>query len=369
MDGASGHGTAGQAVGPKVRQGMMTGKFLRNAWYVAAWAEEVPAGKLLGRKILGEPVVLFRKSDGSLAALENRCPHRFAPLSLGTLLPGDRVQCAYHGLEFDGTGACVHNPHGAKNIPSRAKVISYPVVEKHLAIWIWMGDNPADSARIPNFSVLDNVPELHMTKLDSILVKANYELVVDNLLDVSHTSFLHDGLLGNKDTVESDTPVVQDGDDVIVSRYSPNATPPGMFAQFWPGHPERIDKFSRTRWMAPCYLTLHTGICRPGAPKETGTGYHGIHMLTPESEQSTHYFFTAARWNVMTSDDDNRVLRDKVAKLRRFAFEEQDGPVIEEQQKVLNEATRPLDPMILSVDDGPVRYKRVLERMLAAERE
>ena len=362
-------GTSGNSAGPRIKQGMTTGKFLRNAWYVAAWSEEIAPGKLVARRILGEPVVMYRKADGTLAALENRCPHRFAPLSLGTLLPGDRVQCAYHGLQFDGAGACVHNPHGTKTIPSRARVISYPIVEKHLAAWIWMGDKPADPAKIPDFGVMDNVPALHMTKLDYIRVKANYELVVDNLLDVSHTSFLHDGLLGNKETVESETPVEQDGDDVIVSRYSPNATPPGMFTQFWPGHPERIDKFSRTRWMAPCYLTLHTGICAPGAPKETGTGYHGIHMLTPEDEQTTHYFFTAARWGVKTGDDDNRVLRDKVAKLRRFAFEEQDGPVIEEQQKVINEATRPLDPMILSVDVGPVRYKRVLERLLAAERE
>ncbi len=360
-------GTAGQSSGPKLKQGMVTGKFLRNAWYVAAWSEEIVPGKLLARTILGEPVVMFRKADGTVAAIEDRCAHRFAPLNIGTLLPGDRIQCAYHGLQFDGTGACVHNPHGAKNIPSRARVASYPIVERHLAAWIWLGDKPADPAKIPDFSMMDNVPELHMTKLDSINVKANYELVVDNLLDVSHTSYLHDGILGNKDTVESETPVEQDGNDVIVSRYSPNATPPGMFAPFWPGHPERIDKFSRTRWMAPCYLTLFTGICAPGAPKETGTGYHGIHMLTPETERTTHYFFTAVRWGVKTSDDENRVLREKVAKLRRFAFEEQDGPVIELQQKVLDNASRPLDPTILSVDVGPVRYKRVLEKLLAAE--
>jgi phenylpropionate dioxygenase-like ring-hydroxylating dioxygenase large terminal subunit len=362
-------GAGARSSGMRHEQGMVTGRFVRNAWYVAAWGEEVKKGELLARTILGEPVVMFRRQDGSIAALEDRCPHRFAPLSMGHVLPGDRVQCPYHGLEFGTDGACVHNPHGTHNIPSRARVASYTIVERHMAAWIWMGDKPADPARIPNFSVLDNVPELHVMPLDKISVKANYELVVDNLLDVSHTSYLHDGLLGNKETVESDTPVTVDGDDVIVDRYSPNATPPGMFAQFWPGHPSRIDKFSSTRWMAPCYLTLFTGICAPGAPKESGTGYHGIHMLTPEEHDSTHYFFTAVRWNVMTDDETNRVLRDKVAKLRRFAFEEQDGPVIERQQIILNKASRRLDPVILSVDVGPVRYKRVLERMLAAEAE
>lgn len=361
-------GAAPSTTGPRLKQSMITGKFLRNAWYVAGWSQEVRPGAHIARKILGEPIVVFRKSDGTVTALEDRCPHRFAPLSLGKVLPDDRLQCAYHGLEFDSTGACVRNPHGAKNIPSRAKVVSYPVVEKHLAVWVWLGDKPADPAKIPDFHVLDNVPELHQTPLDFIKVKANYELVVDNLLDVSHTSYLHEGLLGNRDTVESETPVEQDRQDIIVSRYSPNATPPGMFAQFWPGHPERIDKFSRTRWMAPCYLTLFTGICAPGAAKESGTGYHGIHMLTPEDEQSTHYFFTAVRWGVKTDDAANRVLAEKVAKLRRFAFAEQDGPVIEAQQIVLNEANRPLEPIILSVDVGPVRYKRILEKMLEAER-
>lgn len=367
MDGNAARGARDKSTGQKVGQPMLTGRFLQNAWYVAAWSEEVAAGKLIARTILGEPVALFRKADGTVVALEDRCPHRFAPLSIGHLLPGDRIQCAYHGLEIGSDGVCAHNPHGAKNIPTRARTLAYTTAEKHLAVWIWMGDKPADPARIPDFSVLDAAPALHLMPLDLISVKANYELVVDNLLDVSHTSYLHDGILGNKDTVESETPVEMDGDDVIVSRYSPNATPPGMFTPFWPGHPPRIDKFSRTRWMAPCYLTLYTGICAPGAPKETGTGYHGIHMLTPEDEGSTHYFFTAVRWNVMTDDDTNRRERERVAKLRRFAFEEQDGPVIERQQVVLDKARRPLDPVILSTDVGPVRYKRVLERLLAAE--
>jgi vanillate O-demethylase monooxygenase subunit len=334
---------------------------------VAAWGEELNNGGLLARTILAEPIVMFRGSDGKPVALEDRCPHRFAPLSMGKVLPGDRLQCPYHGLEFGTDGACVLNPHGAKNIPTRARVTSYPVVERHKAVWIWMGDKPANPAAIPDFGVMDGVPQLHMTKLDYIMVKANYELIVDNLLDSSHTAYLHDGILGNQDTIESETPVEQEGDDVIVSRYSPNASPPGLFTQFWPGHPPRIDKFSRTRWMSPCYLSLYTGICAPGNAKESGTGFHGIHMLTPQDERTTHYFFTAVRWNVMTDDDANRTIREKVAQLRRFAFEEQDGPVIEEQQRVIDDATRQLDPTILSVDVGPVRYKRILEKQLAAE--
>ncbi len=350
------------------RSSMITGTFVRNAWYVLGWAEELAEGKLVGRKILGEPVMAYRKADGSVVALEDRCAHRFAPLSMGKVVKGDRIQCAYHGLEYDASGACVHNPHPPGNIPSRAKVRSYPVAEQHKAIWVWMGDRAPDMAKIPDFHVLDNAPALHATKLDYLNLKANYELVVDNLLDLSHTCYLHDGILGNADTVESDITIENEGDEVIAGRHATNASPPGMWAMQWPGHPARVDKFSRIRWMAPSTLRLFVGICEMGAPYESGTGYHAIHLLTPETEHTTHYFFTAIRFGVKTTDDKlNREIQTKIAALRRFAFEEQDAPVIEAQQRLVDLADRSLDPINLSIDVGPVRYKRVLEKMLAGE--
>lgn len=350
------------------RSGMIDGRFVRNAWYVACWADELGEGQLVGRKILGEPVVLYRKSDGSLGAVEDRCPHRHAPLSLGRIVEGDRIQCIYHGLEFDAAGMCTKNPHPPGNIPSRAKIKSYTAIEKHKAIWIWMGDRAPDVSKVPNFSVLDNVPELYTTKRDKLMIKANYELVVDNLLDLSHTCYLHEGILGNADTVESEITIEHDGDDVIAGRHATNCTPPGMWAMLWPNHPERVDKFSRIRWMAPSTLHLFVGVCDVGKPFESGTGYHAIHLLTPETDRTTHYFFTAVRFGVKTTEEPlNREIQTKIAKMRRFAFEEQDAPVIEAQQRIIDDADHPLDPINLSIDVGPVRYKRVLEKMLSAE--
>src|SRR5580704_5813375 len=274
----------------RLRQELIDGSYVRNAWYVAAWSDGLLDGQLVARTVMNEPIVLYRKADGGVAAVEDRCAHRFAPLSMGKIVRGDRIQCPYHGLEFDGSGACVHNPHGTKNIPTKARVKSYPAVEKHKAIWVWMGDGPAESSKIPDFGVLDNVPEPYTTKRDHITIRANYQLVIDNLLDLSHTSYLHEGILGNADTVESEIKVEQDGDDVVVSRHATNSTPPGMFAQFWPNHPPRVDKFTTMRWMAPCTLRLVTGICKMGAAPDSGTGYHAIHMLTPENARSTHYF-------------------------------------------------------------------------------
>ena len=350
------------------RRKMVSGTFLRNAWYVAAWSDDLADGQLLARTILKEPVVLYRKADGSPAALHDRCPHRFAPLSLGKIVKGDCVQCPYHGLEFDASGACVLNPHGTKNIPARARVRSFPMTEKHKAIWIWMGEHAPDYAKVPDFSALDNVPELHATKRDKMMIKANYELIIDNLLDLSHTSYLHDGILGNSETVESDITVELDGDDVVVGRHASSVTAPGLFAMQWPQRPDRVDKFTSMRWMAPSTMRLLTGICHPGAVPESGTGYHAIHMLTPETDRTTHYFFTAVRFNVQTSDDElNREIQQKISTTRRFAFEEQDAPVIEAQQVIIDGATIPVDPVILAIDVGPVRYKHILQKMIEGE--
>jgi len=347
---------------------MVSGTYLRNAWYVAAWSDDLADGQLLARTILKQPVVLYRKADGNVAALEDRCPHRFAPLHMGKIVNGDAVQCPYHGLEFDSSGACVLNPHGTKNIPPRARVRSYPVTEKHKAIWIWMGEREPDLAKVPDFSVLDNVPEMHATKRDRITIRANYELIIDNLLDLSHTSYLHDGILGNSDTVESEITVEQDGQDVVVGRHAGNAAAPGLFAILMPSTPDKVDKFTRMRWMPPSNLRLVTGICMPGAVPESGTGYHAIHMLTPESDKTTHYFFTAVRFNVLTADEKlNASIQDKISTTRRFAFEEQDAPVIEAQQEIIDAALTPVNPVILAIDVGPVRYKQILQKLIRDE--
>jgi vanillate O-demethylase monooxygenase subunit len=247
-------------------------------------------------------------------------------------------------------------------------VKSYPATEKHKMIWVWMGDQPADHAKVPDFSVTDNVPPLHTTKLDKIMVKANYELVVDNLLDLSHTSYLHAGILGNADTVESEIVVTQEGDTVTVERHARDAEPPGMNKLMWPQSPPRVDKITSITWMAPSTLRLMTGICEMGAKPETGTGYHAVHILTPETDETTHYFFTAVRYNVKTTDEAlNRDIQDKISKMRRFAFEEQDAPVIEAQQRMIDAAQSSVDPLTLAIDVGPVRYKQVLKKLIAAE--
>jgi phenylpropionate dioxygenase-like ring-hydroxylating dioxygenase large terminal subunit len=342
-------------------------RFVHNTWYVAMFSADLAAGQLLHRTILNEPIVFFRKEDGGVAAITDRCSHRFAPLSMGKLLPGDRVQCIYHGVEFGSNGKCVKNPHGNGVIANAAHLKSYSVVERYSLIWIWMGDKAADPAKIPDYSCLDNRPALHVTRPGYLKVAANYELVVDNLLDLSHISYVHVGILGNADTANADVNVDQKGDVVSVSRFSKNAETPGILKMMSPAGFERGDQWNTISWYAPSNMILEFGSSKPGEPKEKGTGYFAIHLLTPETERSTHYHYTAARWNVLTGDEQNTAIRDKIYEMRTFAFAEQDVPVIEAQQICMDQAGEELKPVLLTIDAGPVRYRRVLDRLLSED--
>jgi len=146
--------------------------FLKNCWYAAAWSEEL-GDALFVQTLLGEPIVMFRKSDGCIAALLDRCPHRFAPLSLGERLAEDVVQCRYHGLAFGADGRCVRNPHSVSKAASGAiRVRTYPVEERHSIVWIWMGDGKPDAGLIPDFACLDD--SNYTTLRGRIFVKAHY---------------------------------------------------------------------------------------------------------------------------------------------------------------------------------------------------
>lgn len=341
--------------------GYFAGPFLTNAWYVAMWANDLPAGTLVARTIINEPLVFLRKEDGSIAALEDRCAHRHAPLSKGKVKPGDRIQCPYHGLEFDGSGACVHNPHGPQTIPKSARVRSYPVREQHRCVWVWMGTRAPDPALIPDFSLLDTAPEEHMTAPDHISIRAHYQLVSDNLLDLSHAIFLHEGILGDSPTAEIH--VEEQGNTVTVSRTAHSVPLVGLQRLYWGADTPKVDRINSIRWNAPCYLLLKANIALPGTDPAEGSGYWGVHLLTPETDTTTTYHFTAVRFNVRTSAADNDSINATIGERRRYAFEHQDAPLIEAQQLAIDQATTELNPVLLSIDAGPVRCKRILKRL------
>ena len=184
--------------------------FIRNAWHVAALASEIKA-ELLPRILLNVKVVMYRTSDDKLVALEDRCKHRQVPLSKGCLIE-DEVQCAYHGMRFDASGACVHIP-SQKIIPVRANVNSYPLIEKHGLAWIWMGDkSKCDESLIPNHPVC--VSPLHAGSMFRSHAKTDYRLGIDNFLDPSHVAFVHPNTVASQALTEATAEITVNGDEV-----------------------------------------------------------------------------------------------------------------------------------------------------------
>ncbi|NDZ17006.1 Rieske (2Fe-2S) protein [Variovorax sp. WS11] len=343
--------------------------FLRNAWYAALWGERLEQGKLSACTILNEPLVMYRREDGGIAVLRDICPHRFAPLHLGKLLPGDRVQCGYHGLEFASSGACAHNPHGSGRIPPTCKVAAFPAVERHTMIWVWMGDQAADPSLIPDYSFLDSGSGYDICRRDFIRVDANFRRVADNLLDLSHSPFLHDGVIGGAETIKADVTVEQEGTTVRVHRPKFNVRPTGLLDRIYRKDGERVDVWSTQKWTPPCYLLNDSGAYPPGGSREDGAGVLGAHLLTPETENTTLYHFAAARQGVLLDvEEDQQEFKDWLSAARRHAFEEQDEPMVRAVAQMMHRHPAFTGrPVLLETDAGPVRCNRILDELIRAE--
>jgi vanillate O-demethylase monooxygenase subunit len=337
--------------------------FIRNAWYVACWSDEVKTGEMFHRKLLDEPVVFYRKTDGEAVALQDRCPHRFIPLHLGTVVD-DVIQCTYHGLRFDCSGKCVKNPHGDGRIPAAAKVRTYPVHDKHGMLWIWMGQAEADPAAIPDYSVLDPQSGYQLSR-GFLHIQADYELMGENLLDLSHITYLHDGYLGSPEQAGADQELKEDGDHIICNRWMPNISVPGIFDMLYKRDGKPVDMWTNMRWMPPSCFMLDSGVHAAGGQREDHGWYYGVHILTPETRTTTHYHFAAAMpaGTRLTPEQ-----AEKFTEMRRYAFEAQDKPILDAQQAAIGDSDFwSMKPVLLSVDVAPVRMRRALERLRKQE--
>jgi len=332
--------------------------FLRNFWYVAASDHEVTR-KPLGRTILGEPIVFFRKEDGTPAALEDRCVHRHLPLSMGKLV-GDHLQCHYHGLRYDSTGQCVMVP-GQSTIPPLACVRSYPVVERYRWLWVYMGDPAsADACDIADFHWLDD--PAWGAKSSYLHVKANWQLIVDNLLDLTHLAFVHESTIGNAALVDkAAVKVTRSANNVVVTRWTIDAPAPPTFVKAG-GFTAPVDRWQIIDFAPPACLRLDVGATPTGTGAPQGRRVGGISMrnlnaITPETATTSHYFWGQAHdWDV-----GNTALTDMLLGQITTAFLE-DVAVFEAQQR--NMTVMPNAPQIdINADSGVIQARRILERI------
>ena len=338
--------------------------WVRNAWYVAAWDREVEPGRIVARTIIDQPLVLYRTGDGTLVALEDRCCHRFAPLSLGRL-EGDDLRCMYHGLKFAPDGRCIEIP-GQKQIPQSACVRRYAVRQSGSWIWVWMGEAAdADPASVPPSLALDDPG--YRLKASQLDYDAHYLLIDDNLLDLSHLSFAHERTLG------LDMPQWAD----MRPRMSPLER--GLRFERWhTDHPtrgfmkklgDRVDVWTTYDFLFPGVFLQRTAFHAAGtaeksgrkAPQETPL-FHRIdeQAVTPIGERKSRYFYAAG---ARTTDIDPDKL-DRLFAVTEVAFQE-DKAIIEAQQKLIDrEPERRMMPT--SLDAGPTQFRKMVDALMAS---
>lgn len=271
--------------------------FLRDYWYVAAWSDEV-VNVPLGRTLLDEPIVLFRKSDGTVVALEDRCAHRRLPLSAGTV-EGDSIRCSYHGLVYDCEGSCTKVPGQPQ--PTGVRVKRYPVVERDLFVLVWMGDpERPEPSRLVSFPRLSD-PAWGVTKV-RLHIGGNYLLVIDNLLDLSHVAYVHNSTIGNAAVAEdAEVKFARQGNTVRVTRDMEGVPAARTYAEFG-SHKGVFDRWQLSEFYPPSYFFINNGSGRCGWRASVGDrletqgewGFQVFHGITPESASTTHQFWALA---------------------------------------------------------------------------
>jgi phenylpropionate dioxygenase-like ring-hydroxylating dioxygenase large terminal subunit len=336
--------------------------FIKNAWYVAAQSHEL-TDSVLGRIICGDPVVMFRTEAGEPAILEDRCCHRHLPLSLGKRV-GDRLQCGYHGLEFDADGVCVSVP-GQSRVPPGAGVRSYPTVEGYRYIWIWPGDpKKADPDLIPDYHWNDDPG--WVSNNGYFYVESNHQLLIDNLLDLSHVQFIHASTLGADGVTDAPLDTTRNGDRVHIDRWIMDMPPPAMFAGAG-DFPGDVDRWQLITWTAPTHVVIDVGCANAGSGARDGNRDQGItiysnHTITPETEKSSHYFWHHAR-NYRLNDEE---LTKFLANAAETAFGE-DVDILAAQQRSIDTAGDDWNSIDINADAGVLQARRIVDGLLAGE--
>ena len=333
--------------------------FVRNAWYMAGWSTDITQAPI-GITVLNEPLALFRGEDGEVGALADACPHRAVPLSLGTVT-GNQLACPYHGIAFDRGGVCRRNPHVA-GPADRLRTRAYPILERYGMVWVWPGDPAAMAeALLPDYAWFDQ-PERYTVGRGYVHIEADYRLIIDNLMDLAHADYIHPNTVGQPGAAEvQQVSVHRDGRTVSVDTIWPDLPPSALHKQAWT-RTERVDKYLDMKWHPASNLLLDLGVMAPGEARETGIHTPAAHILTPETERSTHYFWTVAR----DFDLANEALTARLVEVVGRAFTTEDKPIIGAAQRMIDRTGAPLRNFTKG-DAGSGLVRRELDRLAGGE--
>jgi vanillate O-demethylase monooxygenase subunit len=331
---------------------------LKNSWYAAGFSQELTDTPLLGRTILSEPVLLFRDEHGTAAAIGNRCPHRFAPLSMGTQ-HGGQVRCGYHGLGFDRFGRCIHNPHGPIGALS---VPTYPVIEANGILWIWMGDvERAGAASLPPLTRIDD--ETQHVRRGYLHGQSHYELMSDNILDLSHIEFLHPSL-GTEAVSRAKVEVTQQDGTITTTRRMRDEVLPAGLAYVYRSGETIVNRTMTVSWYPAAVMTLLVTVNPANDAENWQSSAQTLHLFTPETNRSTHYFYVGSLPRA-TADEERA---DRFFAALSNAFLTEDKPMIDAQAAMIGDADiMDLKPALLGIDKAAVLARRRLADLIAAE--
>ena len=338
---------------------MSANTFVENAWYVAGRSQEFPVNQPKGLKICGRPVLVWRSAAGKIASFDDRCVHKRMPLSEGTILADGVLECAYHGFCYDATGSCVRIPSQLDlPIPSRAKLRPFPCVEQDGLVWVWPGD-PAQTGDM----VAPRTPELassgwHTHMFDPVHVPANYVLLVENLMDITHFYPLHDGNIGDIEQSKIPVEIVEEklhGVSTVktVRRVQGYKQPP--FMADWFGYPV-VDRWHTHHMMGPGLTRVELRCAPPGklgvAAEERGYVIH--HSHTPiDGTNHTWRLWVSTRSKKLTSS---------IAQTFPTVMDE-DRWALERQQRNFEYPEDGYHEVYLRSDKPLLRCRKILEEM------
>lgn len=333
--------------------------YVMNAWYVAAWSSEV-AREPVPRTVCELPIVLYRRQDGQAVALVDRCAHRGFPLSSGRVVD-DSVECGYHGFAFGCDGVCTRVP-AQSSIPARARVRVFPVVERDGWVWVWTGDvDRADESLVPDTHWM-NDPEW-ATVTHSVKFECRADLIHDNLLDLTHESFIHQTTVGDDYIYEYGITVEVDGTTVTVDRFMPGVEAPPLYAATM-GIDGLYDRFHATEFAVPSHHTLHSGITALGQPREEGYLIKVLNGITPIDAHTSWYYYAFSRNFGIENTEATEDLRTGLATVL-----EEDAEALRLQEIGLR--TRPANEhdVLIAQDAGVAKARRIMSQLLKAEQD
>jgi vanillate O-demethylase monooxygenase subunit len=339
--------------------------FPKNAWYVACTPSEIDE-KPLGRTVCNEKMVFYRGDENKVAALEDFCPHRAAPLSLGRVCDGKLV-CGYHGLAMGCDGKTVSMP--GQRVGGFPAIRAFPVVERYGFVWVWPGEAAlADAALIPHMEWYANPEWAYGGGLYHIA--CDYRLMIDNLMDLTHETYVHANSIGQKEIDETPCKTTAEGDLVVTSRFMEGVEPPPFWKLALKGNhlPDdvMVDRWQICRFTPPSNVMIEVGVAPVGsggyeAPNDKKVYSVVVDFITPETETSIHYFWGMAR----KFNPNDKALTATVREGQGKIFSE-DLEMLEKQQRNIS-ANPDRKLLMLNIDAGGLRSRKVIERLIAQE--